>query len=92
VPVGGASLKVELRPVKAKPPSEGTAASTGSMLASPPPRFAHSAAVLQQEGEVHIVVFGGVSSAALPSHKLALAQACCFSGCGCRHRVQDGKT
>ncbi len=63
-PTGGASLKVELRPLKAHPPDEGAAVATGDVLAWPSHRFAHSTAVLQRGAEVDIVVFGGVSSAA----------------------------
>lgn len=62
---GGPALKVELRPVKSTPPEQVAAALAAAGgprgLAGPPPRFAHSMAVLQRGGEVDVVVFGGVN-------------------------------
>ena len=51
---------MELRPVKAQPLTGETTTAAGSVIASPPARFAHSAAALQRAEEVDIVVFGGV--------------------------------
>ena len=66
---GGASLRVELRPVKAQPLPGKTTVATGNVIASPPARFAHSAVAFQRAEEVDIVVFGGVRTAYLTASK-----------------------
>ena len=58
---GRPALKVELRPVRAALPAEHPGGAS-DVVAWPPARFAHSAAVMQQEGGgVEMAIFGGVT-------------------------------